>query len=98
MTNEQAIANLKHAKRWNDIPSGDAIDIAIDALMKIHNNESLYYTIQDIMCIFGISKNTAYKLARLDGVPCMRIGDKYLFEKEAFNNWRKRNLNRTIII
>ncbi len=98
MTNEQAIANLKHAKRWNDLPSGDALDMAIEALMKIRNNESLYYTIQDIMCIFGISKNTAYKLAKLDGVPCMRIGDKCLFEKEAFNNWRKRNLNRTINI
>lgn len=65
------------------------------------NNETdriqpLYYTIQNIMDMFGISKSVAYKLANIDDVPCMRIGAKYLFEKEAFDIWRKRNLKRVI--
>lgn len=60
--------------------------------------EPLYYTIRDIMQMFQISKNTAYRLAKTDGVPCMKIGNTFRFEKEAFDTWRKRNLNKTVLL
>lgn len=65
---------------------------------KTKTDSSLYYTIQDIMSIFNISKNTAYRLAKTDGVPCMKLGNTIRFEKEAFDVWRKRNLNKSVVL
>ena len=58
----------------------------------------MYYTIQDIMNMFQISKNVAYRLAKTDGVPCMRLGNAIRFEKEAFDLWRKKNVSKTVIL
>lgn len=56
----------------------------------------LYYTIKDIQEMMGISKNTAYKLARINGVCCMQLGKKLLFEKESFDRWRERHKNKIV--
>lgn len=61
-------------------------------------DDSLYYNIKDIMKIFNIGKDVAYKLAQTDGVPCMRLGNRILFEKSAFDTWRKRNVNKIIVL
>jgi len=58
----------------------------------------LYYTVKDLQEMMGISKNTAYKMADVDGVACMRLGGKLLFDKEAFDKWRRQHINKVVDI
>lgn len=48
-----------------------------------------YYTIKDIMDILGVSRNTAYKIANIDGMPTLRLGRTIRIEKEGFDKWRR---------
>lgn len=58
----------------------------------------LYYTVKDIQEMMGISKNVAYKFANIDGISCMRLGNKILFDKEDFDKWRTRHKNKSVEI
>ena len=49
----------------------------------------MYYTVRDIMDIFHISKNTAYKLVHSVGAPTIRVGRKLLVDKNQFESWLK---------
>ncbi len=60
------------------------------------SDESLYYTVRDLMTIFQISKANAYKLTQVSGFPTMRIGSKILIEKEGLSKWRKNHLYKTV--
>ena len=46
------------------------------------------YTVQDIMEILSIGKNTAYKFVR-DNPPfkVIKIGELYRINKESFDSW-----------
>lgn len=48
-----------------------------------------YYTINDVAHILGVGKNTAYKIANMDGIPTLRIGRVIRIEKEGFDRWRR---------
>ena len=47
----------------------------------------MYYTIQDLMELLHISRNTAYKIAHMVGAPTIRVGGKLLLDKEKFDLW-----------
>ena len=49
----------------------------------------MYYTVRDIIDIFHISKNTAYKLVHSVGAPTIRVGRKLLIDKDQFEMWLK---------
>ena len=48
---------------------------------------SSIYEVKDIMRIMRISRNTAYKLLREEGIPHMRIGGHYKIPAESFHRW-----------
>lgn len=58
----------------------------------------MMYTVKELMEEMNISKNTAYKLIHTNGFPCVRIGSKYLIDKDGLEKWIKRNTNREIKI
>jgi excisionase family DNA binding protein len=45
------------------------------------------YEVKDIMRIMHISRNTAYKLLRQEGIPQMRVGGHYKIPAERFHQW-----------
>jgi len=45
------------------------------------------YEVKDIMRIMHISRNTAYKLLREEGIPHMRVGGHYKIPAERFHQW-----------
>ena len=55
-----------------------------------------YYTIDDVMNILGVGRNTAYKIARLEDVPTLRIGRTIRIEKEGFDKWRRDSVGSVI--
>jgi excisionase family DNA binding protein len=54
--------------------------------------------VKDLQEMMGISRNTAYKMADVDGVACMKLGGKLLFDKEAFDKWRRQHINKVVDI
>ena len=66
---------------------------------KIANTvECRFYSIKDVMTILNIGRNKAYKLANVNGVPVMRIGNTILFEKEEFDLWIRKHIGKTVIL
>ncbi len=47
-------------------------------------NRREYFTVKDIKEMFGISRTSAYSLMTTKGMPSIRIGRKYIVEKEDF--------------
>ena len=45
------------------------------------------YEVKDIMKIMRVSRNTAYKLLREEGIPHMRVGGHYKIPAERFQQW-----------
>ena len=45
------------------------------------------YEVKDIMQIMKVSRNTAYKLLKHEGVPHMRVGGHYKIPAERFHEW-----------
>jgi len=45
------------------------------------------YTVNDIMDILNIGKNTAYDLMKQEGFPVIKIKTTYRVPKQAFHNW-----------
>lgn len=55
-----------------------------------------FYTVQDIQRILRIGKNEAYRVVKL--MPNMRIGKLIRVNKQAFNEWVRKNLDKDIPI
>ncbi len=45
------------------------------------------YTVNDIMEILDIGKNTAYDLIKQEGFPAIKIKTTYRIPRQAFLNW-----------
>lgn len=56
----------------------------------------MYYTVEDIMYILGIGRSTAYKLVKTRGFPSMQIGKQIRIDKEEFDIWRSKKLEKRI--
>ena len=57
----------------------------------------MYYTIEEVMDLLRISRNTAYRLAHKNGVPTIKIGKKILFDKELFHRWLREHMNKNLL-
>jgi len=49
--------------------------------------EPCVYEVKDIMRIMRVSRNTAYKLIRQEGIPHIRMGGHYKIPVEKFHEW-----------
>lgn len=55
-------------------------------------------TVQDIMSHLNISKNTAYKLIKLDTFPKIRIGRTYAIPANEYKKWVTKNIGKELYI
>ena len=53
----------------------------------MNNTESKCYTLEDLMLMLDISRNTLMKLLRRNEFPWFKVGTSYRIPKEAFNTW-----------
>lgn len=49
--------------------------------------EKILYTVEEIMELFKISKNTAYRLIKSEGFPHTYVGRRLYVRKTALENW-----------
>ena len=55
----------------------------------MNNTESKCYTLEDLMLMLDISRNTLMKLLRRNEFTWFKVGTSYRIPKEAFNTWLK---------
>ena len=55
-------------------------------------------TIKDVMKHLHISKNTAYKLIKLDTFPKIKIGRTYSIPVKEYKQWINKNIGKEIFI
>lgn len=53
--------------------------------------EKQYYTVEELMEILSIGRNTAYKLIQTKGFPVLKIGKSYRISIEGFQKWKAEN-------
>ena len=53
----------------------------------MNNTESKCYTLEDLMLMLDISRNTLMKLLRRNEFTWFKVGTSYRIPKEAFNRW-----------
>ena len=58
--------------------------------MKENNNFDVFYTTKDLMEIFHIGKNKAYKLMNQRDFPSIKLGNKYLVSKSNLEEFLNR--------
>lgn len=49
--------------------------------------EKLVYNVPEVAQLLDIGLNSAYKLTRAKGFPCIHIGRKIIIPKDRFNAW-----------
>ena len=64
--------------------------------VQANNHLKKYYQTKDLCNILGISKNTAYKLVKLDGFPKVQIGKKIFIPKEELEVYLKKHIGSKI--
>ncbi|MCL2718785.1 MAG: helix-turn-helix domain-containing protein [Lachnospiraceae bacterium] len=58
--------------------------------MKISTDNKIspsFYTVRDIQKIFGIGRNSAYKLVSEKDFPSIYIGNRIVIPADKFQNW-----------
>lgn len=55
-------------------------------------------TPKDIIEIFGVSKNTAYKMVRQKGFPSIKVGNRYVVRESSLEKWIETNEGREFIL
>lgn len=43
--------------------------------------------IKDVSKLTGIGLSNLYRLARAEEIPCLRVGNKYIFTEESVEQW-----------
>jgi excisionase family DNA binding protein len=44
-------------------------------------------TVKEAADYIGVSKDTIYELSKRKQIPCIRVGRRILFRREALDNW-----------
>lgn len=60
--------------------------------------DQMVYTTKDLQTVLNIGRETAYSLMRNPSFPSIRIGARYIVEKEALKAWLKRYEGKEFII
>lgn len=58
--------------------------------------EKIMYDIKDLQKVFGVCKNTAYEIARLNTFPKIIIHGRYYFPIYKVEKWIENNLGKSI--
>ena len=51
----------------------------------------------EVAGVLGISASSAYELARMDGFPSFRIGNRILVTRDAFKEWLDNQSKKSIV-
>ena len=54
------------------------------------------YTVKDLTAIFKCSLSNAYKIAKANGFPSIRLGGTIMVEKQALEKWLEKNRGRRV--
>lgn len=50
-------------------------------------NRDKFMSVEDVAREFGMNVNTIYRELRLNHIPHVRVGDRYIIPREAFERW-----------
>lgn len=64
----------------------------------MNNIKRRYLQTKDLCNILGVSKNTAYKIVKLDGFPKIKIGKKFYIPEEELDIYLKKHIGTKIKI
>jgi excisionase family DNA binding protein len=59
-------------------------------LAKVIDTKQLTYSIEQVSELLGISRGTAYQLARDGVIPARRIGRRWMVPRKALHDWLDR--------
>ena len=60
--------------------------------------ERIVYNVKDLQKVLGIGRDTAYALMRNCSFPAIKIGNRYIVETKAFEQWLRRNAGKEICL
>lgn len=55
--------------------------------------EKQFYSVEDVVHMTGLSKQTIYNLVRTGKLPSLQIGKKYFFPVSVFDQYNNASLN-----
>lgn len=58
----------------------------------------LVLNVKELQDALGIGRDTAYELMRNEAFPSIRIGGRYMVEKEALQAWLKRYQGKQFVL
>ncbi len=57
-----------------------------------------FLSIEDLTQLLPVSRDTIYRLTRLQSFPAIRIGKRVIVEKNDFVNWWESNKGKEIVL
>ena len=63
-------------------------------IFKSYEELPLMLSVPEMAAALGISRAGAYELARSDGFPVLRIGNRIVIPKDELREWIKRNMGK----
>lgn len=61
---------------------------------KSYEDLPLMLSVPEMAAALGISRSGAYELARSEGFPALRIGNRIVIPKDELREWIKRNMGK----
>ena len=63
-------------------------------IFKSYEELPLMLSVPEMAAALGISRAGAYELARSEGFPALRIGNRIVIPKDELRKWIKRNMGK----
>lgn len=63
-------------------------------IFKSYEELPLMLSVPEMAAALGISRAGAYELARSEGFPALRIGNRIVIPKDELREWIKRNMGK----
>ena len=67
-------------------------------LYKNYDYSLVFYNVDDLKRIFKCGRDKAYSIMSVGGFPSIKIGQTYLVEKTALENWIKKQQGRQVLL
>lgn len=64
----------------------------------LDNNQLLFYTINDLLDLLPLGRNSIYRLVGRDDFPKIRIGKKIIIPAKKLEEWLEANIGTEIIM
>ena len=62
--------------------------------VRTYEDLPLMLSVPEMAAVLGISRAGAYELARSEGFPALRIGNRIVIPKDELREWIKRNMGK----